>query len=157
MRYQLRELLKPELIFLNINASNAEEVIRKMAEKLINLGFVAPDFFEDVWKREQKYPTGLPTQPFSVALPHADSERIIKTAVCFATLTSPVKFGQMGTDGSLQLDVYIVVLMAIREREKQVELISQLVQIVQDPDLLKQLYKTQTTDEFIRLIEGKLS
>jgi len=156
MQHTLKELLRPELILLNLDASSAEEVIQQMSKTLIHMGFAAPGFFEDVWQREQKFPTGLPTQPFAIALPHADPDHIIQTALCFATVTSPVKFGQMGSNGSIKLDVYLIILLAIREREKQVELISQLVQILQSPGLLEQLYKTQSPDEFIKLIEKHL-
>jgi PTS system galactitol-specific IIA component len=156
MRYTLEELLRPELILLSLNAISAEDILQQMSKTLIRLGYATLGFFEDVWQREQKYPTGLPTQPFAVALPHADSDHITKTALCFATTASPVKFGQMGSDGSKRLDVYLIILLAIREREKQVELISQLVQLLQTPGLLERLYKTQTPDEFIKLIKEYL-
>jgi len=63
-------------------------------------GYVSEEFAEDVWEREKIFPTGLPTQPFGVAIPHADPDHVKQSAVCLGILNSPVFFNQMGMESS---------------------------------------------------------
>jgi PTS system galactitol-specific IIA component len=58
----------------------------------------------------------------------------------------------MGTDGSTVLDVRIIFLLAIKEREKQVEMIQQLIGLIQSPDLLLGLTQAGDVGEALRMI-----
>src|SRR5574342_659735 len=108
MQFTLIDLLKIEHVLVGVQAAYAQEAIQKLAAALVHTGHVTPEFTDDVWKREQTYPTGLPTQPMAVAIPHADPEHVEQSAVCIGILKSPVGFTQMGTDGSAILDVRLI-------------------------------------------------
>lgn len=156
MQYSLIDLLRPEHVLTDLRASKPKEVIRKLTRPLVQSGHVAPAFAEDVWKREQTFPTGLPTQPLAVAIPHADPDHVNQSAVGIGVLRSPVCFKQMGTDGSVVLEVRLVFLLAIKEREKQVELIQQLVTVIQNQDLLEGLVAARDAREAVDLIRKTL-
>jgi PTS system galactitol-specific IIA component len=132
-------------------------VIHSLTNVLVKTGHVTPEFAEDVWKREQTFPTGLPTQPLAVAIPHADPDHVSQSAVCVGVLSSPVRFGQMGTDGSTLLDVQLIFLLAIKEREKQVEMIGQLVTLIQTGSLLEGLAGIKDSAEALALIQKALT
>jgi len=155
MQYTFVDLLKPEHVLIGFRASTAREVIYKLARPLVQSGHVAPAFAKDVWEREQKFPTGLPTQPLAIAIPHADPDHVNKTAIGIGILRSPVRFKQMGSDSSL-LTVRIVFLLAVKEREKQVELIQQLVTVIQNQSLLEKLATAKDTQEVVDLIRKTL-
>jgi len=157
MQYKLVDLLKPEHILVNVEATDSQEAIRKLTAALVETDHVTPEFAEDVWKREGAFPTGLPTQPLAVAIPHADPDHVNQSAVCVAMLNSPVQFSQMGTDGSTVLDVHIVFLLAIKEKEKQVETIQQLMMLIQSPELLDGLSKAKSVSEAMSLIKKLFS
>lgn len=157
MQYRLKDLLRPEHILLNLNASSAREAIDQTVAALVRTGHAEPAFAEDVWQREQVFPTGLPTQPLATALPHADPEHVRQTAVAISTLKAPVRFGQMGTDGSIGLDVHILFLLAIKEREKQVELIQEVVGLLQSPGLLEQLMSAQSPEQALQVLHRALN
>jgi galactitol PTS system EIIA component len=70
---------------------------------------------------------------------------------------SPVRFAQMGTDGSILLDARLIFLLAIKEREKQVEMIQQLVTLIQTGSLLKGLAGVKDAPEAIALIRKALA
>jgi PTS system galactitol-specific IIA component len=152
----LIDLLRTEHILVNLDALDARDAILKLTAALVETGHVAPGFGEDVWKREQTFPTGLPTQPLAVAIPHADPDHVNQSAVGFGVLQSPVPFAQMGTDGSTLLDVRLIFLLAIKEREKQVEMIQQLVLLIQTGSLLEQLADANDPAEALRLILSTL-
>ena len=59
----------------------------------------------------------------------------------------------MGTDGSNVLDVSIIFMLAIKEQEKQVEMIQQLISLIQSPKLLDGLSKVKNSVEAMNLIQ----
>ena len=156
MQYTLVDLLNAEHILLGARAGDAREAIHLLAAPLVRTGHVTAEFAGDVWKREQTFPTGLPTQPLPVAIPHADPTFVNRSAVCFGTLESPVRFGQMGTDGSTELDIRLVFLLAIKEKEKQVEMIKQVMTLLQTPSLLEGLARVKQVPQAYDLIRETL-
>ncbi len=157
MQNTLIELLGIEHILVNIDAKDAQEAIQILTMSLVKTGHVSVGFAEDVWKREQTFPTGLPTQPLAIAMPHADPDHVNRSAVCIGILNAPVRFAQMGTDGSTVLDTRLIFLLAIKEREKQVELIQQLVTLIQTGSLLENLAQAKDPDTALALIQKTLA
>ena len=157
MQYTLFDLLKVEYILTNLAAHDAQDAIQQLTTALAAGGAVEPGFAEDVWAREQTFPTGLPTQPLAVAMPHADPDHVNSSAVCLGILKSPVRFAQMGTDGSIVLDVHLVFMLAIKEREKQVEMIQQLMAVIQDAGLLDLLSRAKQPQEAYAQIQTTLA
>lgn len=156
MQRTLFELLTEDHILLNIEATDGYDAIQQLTARLVKTGHVEPAFADDAWEREEDYPTGLPTEPHAVAIPHADPGHVGQSAVCFGTLRDPVSFGQMGTDGSTQLDVVVVILLAIKEREKQAELIQQVISLIQRPEFLSKLLEQETRESAFQLIRRTL-
>jgi PTS system galactitol-specific IIA component len=157
MQYTLIDLLDIDHILLGVEAVNAQDAIRIMTAALVQTGHVKPEFADDVWEREKTFPTGLPTQPLPVAIPHADPTFIQQSAVGIGVLKSSVLFGQMGTDGSTELEIKVLFLLAIKEREKQVEMIQQLMTLLQTPSLLEGLSVEKQPAAVLDLINKTLT
>jgi PTS system galactitol-specific IIA component len=157
MQNTLISLLNKEHVLTGVEAADAQDAIGKLTEVLVKTDCVTLEFAEDVWEREGTFPTGLPTQPLAVAIPHADPDHVRQSAVCVGVLNSPVQFAQMGTDGSTVLDVHIIFLLAIKEKEKQVEMIQQLMTLIQTPELLESLSKAESPSDAIDLIKNLLA
>jgi PTS system galactitol-specific IIA component len=156
MQYTLPDLLRVEHILLDLDASDSSSAIRLLNELLVRTSHTAPEFADDVCTRERTFPTGLPTRPVAVAIPHADPPHVKASAVALGVLRSPVQFAQMGTDGSVKLDAHAVFLLAIKEQEKQVEMIQQLVKVIQNAELLESLMKVAGSQEALDLILASL-
>lgn len=156
MQYTLVDLLSPEHIVIGLEAEDTGQAIHTLNDLLVQSGSAGPGFAADVLAREQTFPTGLPTEPIPVAIPHADPDHLIRSGIAIGVLKTPVPFGQMGTDGSTILDVKIIFLLAIKEREKQVEMIQQLIALIQSPDLLLGLARAKDANEALRLIHQTL-
>jgi PTS system galactitol-specific IIA component len=156
MQYTLLDLLSAEHILLDVDAGTAEEAIRRLTKAMAETGHVSAGFADDVWEREQSLPTGLPTQPFAIAIPHADPDHVNRSAVGIGVLRAPVAFSQMGMNSSNILQARIVFLLAIREREKQVEMIQQLMGLIQDPQLLDDLLSVKDSDQALSRIREVL-
>lgn len=156
MQNNLFDLLRVEHIVVGVRAKDAQDAIRQLTGVLTATGHVEPEFADDVWRREQTFPTGLPTEPLAVAIPHADPDHVHSSAVSLGVLDAPVLFGQMGTDGSTRLEAHLIFLLAIKEREKQVEMIQQLVTLIQTGSLLAGLTKAKDPAQAIALIHKAL-
>lgn len=152
MQFTLVDLLSLEHVLVDVQASNTREAIQSLSDAMQATGHVTAGFAEDVWKREQTFPTGLPTQPLAVAIPHADPDHVERSAVGVGVLRSPVRFARMGTDGSVWLEVRLVFLLAIKEREKQVGMIQQLISLIQTPSLLEGLAAAESPAQALALI-----
>lgn len=157
MQYTLVDLLKIEHILIDVEAANMQVAIQKLTAPLVETQCVTAEFADDVWKREMAFPTGLPTQPLAVAIPHADPDHVNQSAVCIGILKSPVRVSQMGTDGSTVLDVTIIFLIAIKEKEKQVAMIQQLITLIQSPRVLDGLSKAKDPVEAMSLVHDVLA
>ncbi len=79
---KLLEFLVPEAIILGLNASNSEEVIRAVGEKLYNAGYVHDTFIENALEREKNIPTGLPLSgEFNAAIPTTEIAHVVKSVL----------------------------------------------------------------------------
>ena len=155
--YTLADLIREEHILTGVNAPDSEGAISEISRRLVKTGYVEAEFEQDVWKREGEFPTGLPTEPIGVAIPHADPDHVIKTAVCIGILDRPVTFAQMGTDSSKEVDARVIFMLAIKEKEKQVVMIQQLVQLIQNPGLLEELVGAKEPAQALKLVKQSLA
>ena len=157
MQNHLINLIAPQLVVTELTAQNDEEIIRSLVGLLTLDGRAGDEFADAAITRERVFPTGLPTQPVGVAIPHADPDGVTKSGVCVGVLATPVQFGLMGTDGSTKVDVQIVFLLAILEREKQTSMIQELIALIQSSGLLKSLSSASTPDQVYNLIRTSIS
>lgn len=130
-----------ELIFLDVDKDENVEVLEFMANELVDKGYVKPSFLEGVLEREKNYPTGLDTGDIKVAIPHTDSEHVLKSCISVAVLKETVVFKDMG-DPNGKVDVDIVFMLAIAEPKNQVPILTKLMSVFSDKELLNNIYNS---------------
>ena len=86
MQRNLIDLIHENTTITHLTAENHEQVIRALVDKLHEHGLVELEFANDVLAREETFPTGLPTEPHAVAIPHADPQHVRESAVGVAVL-----------------------------------------------------------------------
>lgn len=147
MAQSLTNVLDPQAILLGINAKTNEEVIRLLADRLHSLGYVKDTYADAVVKREQTMPTGLPLErEDNVAVPHTDPEHVLKAGVALATLQTPVNFANM-EDPDEQVPVGYVFLLAINDKDRQIDTLQQIMGLIQDPAALDALKAAKSIDD----------
>lgn len=142
------------LVVIELEADSKEEVLAVLGTQLTKQGFVKEEFVESVLKRETSYPTGLPTSPFGVAIPHTDGDMVNHSKIAFASLKKPVKFNAMGQGGEL-VDVKLVFMLALQSPADQLETLQQLVGLFQDPETVSKLAGIKSAVELNRLLADK--
>ena len=102
---------KPELILLGASAKDSTDIIEQLCARLQTAGCIGEKYCRDVIAREREYPTGLPSEGVTAAIPHAFSEDVRQTAVAIAVLREPVTFRNIA-DYDEELPVSLVFLLA---------------------------------------------
>jgi len=89
-----KEMLKPDLVFLNVDEKDRKGLYKNIASKLLKLGYVKESYEKALNKREDEFPTGVVSEHISIALPHANPENINKPFVCVVTTKAPIEIQQ---------------------------------------------------------------
>ena len=74
-------IVKPKILGYKIKSTERDELLHEMADYLSSLGYVKSSYGNSVIERENKYPTGIDTDPIPVAIPHSEREEVLKTAI----------------------------------------------------------------------------
>ena len=144
-----------ELVITNMSASNRDQAIISLGEKLYKNGYVKDTFINAVLERERNSPTGLPTQPLGVALPHIACEYVERTAIAVGLLSKPVEFFIMGALDKT-VDVSLVFLMAIQDPANQIHMLQGLAQLFHKPHVLEQLIKAGGPLEIVEILRHEI-
>lgn len=144
-------VLSEELIYLNVEADDAEKIIKLLGKDMLAKNYVKATFINSVIEREKVYPTGLPSKSLSVAIPHTNCKHVNKSCISVGILSQPVNFFMMG-DKEHILAVKIVLLLAIRDPKIQIKLLKKLMQVIQDELLLIKLNLATTKEEIMELL-----
>ncbi|WP_291291157.1 PTS sugar transporter subunit IIA [Enterococcus sp.] len=148
--------LNEELVFRNIKVDTDKEVLAYLANKLYQKDYVKKDYIEAIQKREFEYPTGLPSTPPIVAIPHANYELVSHTTLAIATLEQAVDFHNMENKNET-LPTKIVIMMAISEPHGQVEMLQKIVGIIQNETLRKRMILAESDFELLTLLKQAIA
>jgi PTS system galactitol-specific IIA component len=143
-------IIDEAIIATKLNVVDSASVITKMGEKLLNAGLVNDDFIEAVIRREEKYPTGLPTS-IPVALCHTDPEYVKNSFLTVATLENPVPFHEMGSPDHIQ-QVRIVFFLGILEKDKHIDILRNIMKFIQSNPLLQSIDTTDSKSEIKKIL-----
>ena len=130
---------------VSLSGSSDQDVLGQMADAMFQEGYVTDGFHDAVIKREETFPTGLPTGTINVAIPHTDAEYVKKAAVCLGVLEEPIEFHVMGMEGE-KTNVSLLFMLAIKRKEEQLGLLQKLIEACQDQNVLS-ILKTGSVEK----------
>jgi PTS system galactitol-specific IIA component len=131
-------VIQSDLMLLDLKVKSNDELIRKMGQHLVDLGWVKDGFIEAILKREKEYPTGLPIGEIAAAIPHTDAAYVLRSAMVVCVLPEPVKFRNMADPDEI-LDVRIVFMLAMKEPAFQVTWLKKLMGLLSKPALMQKI------------------
>ena len=146
-------LFDERMMRVGAKAADTEEAIKLLGGMMAEEGFVEEAYWEDVYKREQTFPTGLPTEPVAIAIPHADPDKVIKSGIAIAVFTQPVKFRIMGSNEPDELDVPVVFMLALKDFKQQTAVIRDLLTLIQSKSIISDIHLAKTTQEILKVIQ----
>ena len=148
--------LQEAFIFVDLEAPDSSTVIQKLADSLHVAGMVTADYSAATIDREAVHPTGLPSRPFPIAFPHADADGVMQSALAVATLKSPVVFKNMA-DPDEGLSVELVIMLANKSPEEQIETLRKLAELFGDGDKLTELKTMSDPSEIVTWLKQELA
>jgi len=152
MSVSINEYLNKDLIISNLEAKTTDDIFHALSEILLKSGFVKDTFLNGIVEREKEYPTGLTLGKYNVAIPHTDAIHVIKPAISVITLKHPVTFNNM--DGNGQVNVNIIFGMVLNEPYSQVMMLKQLMFLIQDEDVLKNMHEAKDREELYDIVSN---
>lgn len=142
-------------MIVKLNPKDREEAIHVMANELLKEGYVKDSYESAIIEREKNFPTGLLTEIIGIAIPHTDSKHVEKEGIILSILEDPVEFNAMGGTSDDIVKVGMIFMLAIKEKEVQLEMLQKLVAMFQDEIKLKILQELDDI-EGIKSVMGEL-
>ena len=135
-------------------AGSREALLRQMAGRLAQYGYVKDGFLESILRREEEYPTGLCLHQASyhIAIPHSDPEFVNTDAVAAAILEEPVAFRRMD-DCEQEVAVSLVIMLAIRDAGDHMQMLAGAVRALQDADQAAGLMNVRSGKELMQYLK----
>ncbi|UWF33103.1 fructose-specific PTS transporter subunit EIIC [Pediococcus acidilactici] len=146
---KIKDLLKPNLMILDLKADSKESAINEMIDKYVAEGVVTDreKYLKGILDREAESTTGIGD---GIAMPHAKTDAVNQAAVLFAKSSQGVDFNAL--DGQ---PVHLFFMIAAPEGANNAHLqaLAKLSSLLIDPNLVAKLKKAQSADDVIKLFE----
>lgn len=143
----VRATLEQDAIMLDCNITSKNDLLSAMVDKLVQVGRLeqkdAKAFLDQILAREAQAPTGIAD---GIAIPHAKSDLIKKSALVIAKLRTPMDF-QAPDNKDCDL---IFLLASVNDGNAHLNVIGRLGLILNDP---KNVQKIRDCDDAYNLVE----
>ncbi|TPG73467.1 transcriptional regulator [Brevibacillus laterosporus] len=123
----MQDLFVTDLIFPDCNITSKTEAIQFLAHKLVEQGYVKPEFVQKVWEREKLGSTSLAG---GIAIPHAEPAQTIKPSVAILQLAHPLEWGP-----GIQVDW--VIMLAVNDTCQYA--VEELMEALEEPANIQQI------------------
>lgn len=142
------DVINPNAVVFNLEASEKTQVLRNLAELLYRDGSInnRDAFLKDLLQREQEGKTGIGG---GIAIPHAKSDAVNRTCIAIAKLKTPILWETI--DG---LPVQIVILFAVNRKDQNsyfVKLMSQVARLLVQEDFCRALFSAADKDDLLEI------
>ncbi|MDQ0203583.1 PTS system galactitol-specific IIA component [Pectinatus haikarae] len=145
-----------DLIKINLDSVTDKEVIKELGSLMKKKNYVKQSYIDAVLHREESLPTGLNIGDTCVAIPHTDPIHVNMPAIAVGCLKNPVKFRSM-IDPERKLDVRVVFLLAVKDPKKQVELLTKLMDLFKNVEILKEIETADKTESIAQIMDKAIS
>ncbi|OEF08086.1 PTS mannitol transporter subunit IICBA [Vibrio genomosp. F10] len=135
-------------IHLGLKANNKNDAIRFAGNKLVELGYVEPEYVDAMFEREKLVSTYLGE---SIAVPHGTVEakdRVKKTGIVICQYPSGIQF----TDD--KDDVAKLVIGIAAKNDEHIQVITSITNALDEPDAIEKLTNTQDVNEILNILSG---
>ncbi len=147
---KIKNLLKKELMIMDLKATSKLEAINEMVKKLKDEGIISDEeMFKDfILKREEKGTTGLGD---GIAMPHAKTTAVKIPAVLFAKSKTGVDYEAL--DGE---PVHIFFMIAATEgaHDSHIETLAKLSKMLINDEFVKELMTCENPDKVHELVRA---
>lgn len=146
----LYELLKQNLVKVNVEAKNREEAIRATGQLMLDRGYIENNYIDAMVNMANENVNYIVITK-GVAMPHArPSEGVKKICSALITLKEPIVFGHETND-----PVKLLISLAATDSSSHLELMQDIANVFDDEELVEEIKKSQSEAKIIELIKEK--
>ncbi len=138
----LEDLIRPELVEINVKVDNWQEAILAAGKLMVDSGAVEDRFSRAMVRVAKEFGPYIVVAP-GIALPHARPEDgVIKASIAIVRLKDSVEFGNVDND-----PVFLVVALAAVDHEQHIQGLAEVADVLGDEDCIEQLKFAKTKEE----------
>ncbi|WP_333988106.1 PTS mannitol transporter subunit IICBA [Providencia huaxiensis] len=141
--------LSAKHIHLNLSAQNKTQAIQFAGQKLVEGGYVEPDYIEAMLAREKLTPTYLGE---SIAVPHGTIEakdRVLKTGIVICQYPEGVQFGEEPDE------IARLVIGIAAQNNEHIEVITRITSALDEDGVIERLCETQDVQEVLEILASQ--
>lgn len=146
-------LFEKNLSYLDLKFKDSLDFLNFIGIELEKTGYTKGGFTQALLERERNYPTGLPSVPYPVAIPHCDPKYITEEKIVCVRFKNPVEFIEMGTFNK-KINVHFAFVLLMKGK-KQVSVLQTLMPIFMNEEFMLQMEKVEDKFEFVSKMEEK--
>ncbi|GAB6087260.1 PTS sugar transporter subunit IIA [Alkaliphilus crotonatoxidans] len=148
----LKGLIKKDLIQVNLDCRDQDELFQIMCSNIVQKGYAKESFYTGIKEREASFPTGIGLTNYNIAIPHTDPIHTQVPFISVVTLKKPVKFKMM-EDFNQEGEIKLIFMMGLDKPESSIQVLTQLVAIFQNEDMINRIINASTTAELEEILQ----
>ncbi|SER27068.1 PTS system, fructose-specific IIC component [Gracilibacillus ureilyticus] len=147
----ITELLKQDIMILDLNAATKDDVIQAMSNKLNEAGRLHDKeaFTEAIWNRENQSSTGIGE---GVAIPHAKTNAVKTPSIAFARSKKGVDYESLDAQPA---HLFFMIAASEGANNDHLQTLSRLSTLLIDEDFRQQLMDANSETEILTIIDEK--
>ena len=148
-------MISKDFMYCQYTVDNKEQLFDQLSDALQEKDIVKAGFAQALKDREMDFPTGLPVK-HGVTIPHTDGSLVNDDQLIFATLTKPVVFNEMGGEDEDTIDVSVIVMLAVKDGPKHLDVLQKLIESIQKEGFIDSLVDAKQSDEMLTIVNNYL-
>jgi PTS system nitrogen regulatory IIA component len=150
MGMDLKNLLKPELVSLDLKGKNKEAIIRELVELAFRSGKVLDkeEAIRSVFEREDRMSTGM---KHGIAIPHGKTTAVRELVACIGISPEEIDFDALDRKGCR---IFIMTLSPIDKTGPHLQFLAEVGMLFRSEEKRQALLAAKTPEEVVSILVG---
>lgn len=146
----LKNLLKPELVTLNLRGTNKEEIIKELVDLAVRSGKVSDkeEAIRSVFERENRMSTGM---KHGIAIPHGKTTAVQELVACVGISPNEINFDALDRKGCR---IFIMTLSPIDKTGPHLQFLAEVGMLFRSEEKRQALLSAKTPEEVVSILLG---
>ena len=146
----LKNLLKPELVTLDLKGTNKEEIIRELVDLAARSGKISDkeEAIRSVFERENRMSTGM---KHGIAIPHGNTTAVQELVACVGISPHEINFDALDRKGCR---IFIMTLSPIDKTGPHLQFLAEVGMLFRSEEKRQALLSAKTPEEVVSILLG---
>jgi len=146
----LKNLLKPELVTLDLKGTNKEEIIRELVDLAARSGKISDkeEAIRSVFERENRMSTGM---KHGIAIPHGKTTAVQELVACVGISPHEINFDALDRKGCR---IFIMTLSPIDKTGPHLQFLAEVGMLFRSEEKRQALLSAKTPEEVVSILLG---